>query len=210
MRNLNAVPARRGLTVIKGTIGYPPQQALRSILNPAGTPLSKSDIVNAVEATPDDLPKSVIVTLNSGRTSDNPFAKPTAPQRFMADSNANAVAAMKEYGIRKIVVMQALGVGTSFPNLLFAMRWVVRHSNMAVSFEDHEFVDQEIRQTGVDYVLVRPARLTEGEAKPVKMYGDNGDLIGGFAAITKKSVAVFLVDAAEKSEWDHKTPVISN
>ena len=28
--------------------------------------------------------------------------------------------------------------------------------------------------------------------------------------ITRKSVAVFLVDAAEKDEWDRKTPVLTN
>ena len=97
--------------------------------------MEKSDIVDAFKATRGDLPKSVTVTLNSGRTSDSPFAKPIAPPRFMADSNANTVAAMRDYGVEKIVVMQALGVGSSIPNLLFEMRWVVRHSNMAASFQ---------------------------------------------------------------------------
>ncbi len=37
-----------------------------------------------------------------------------------------------------------------------------------------------------------------------------GKGIGGFAAISMKSVAGFMVDAAEKVDWDGSSPVIAN
>lgn len=128
----------------------------------------------------------------------------------MADSNANAVAVMKEHGIRKIAIMSALGVGDSLPNLVFIMRWLIRGSNMSLQWEDHNLVDQEMKMSGMDYVLVRPTRLTEGGAQPVKLHGNTGQTVGASAAISRKSVAAFLVDAVEKSTWDRTTPVISN
>lgn len=128
----------------------------------------------------------------------------------MADSNANAVAVMKEHGIRKIAIMSAFGVGDSLPNLVFIMRWVIKGSNMSFQWEDHNLVDQEMKKSGMDYVLVRPTRLTEGGVQPVKLHGNTGSSAGASAAISRKSVAAFLVDAVEKSTWDRTTPVISN
>ncbi len=173
-----------------------------------GSPLRKSDIDEAFNATQVDPPTSMIIALNATRTSDNPWAAVVAPPRLMADSHVNAVAVMKEHGIRKIVTMAALGVGDSWPNLIFIMRWVVKRSNMLYSFEDHNLVDQEMKKSGMDYVIARPTRLTDGEAKPVKSFGNSGQGVG--MSISRKSVAVFLVDAVEKSTWDRNTPVIAN
>ena len=83
---------------------------------------------------------------------------------------------------------------------------------MAAQFADHNLVDEEVKAAseGVDYVLARPTRLEEGDRMPVKFFGDQGMGIGSFASITRKSVAAFLIDAAEKGDWDKETPVIAN
>lgn len=81
---------------------------------------------------------------------------------------------------------------------------------MAASYADHDMVAQEMKKSGLDFVMARPTRLTGGNAMPVKFYGDRGDGIGGFATVTRRSVAVFLVDAVERKEWDRATPVIAN
>ena len=190
VRNANGLETRQGLT------------------NVEGNPLKKEDVERAF--TVGQRPAAIISTLNARRTSDSPFAKPMSPPRMMADSAANVVETIKKYGSSKIVVMQALGVGDSFPNLFFAMRWLVRYSNMAAQYSDHDLVDQEVRTSGVNYVLARPTRLIEGETKSVRSYGNQGEGIGAFAVISRSSVASFLVDAAEKDEWDGTTPVISN
>ncbi|KAL9131727.1 MAG: hypothetical protein Q9217_000402 [Psora testacea] len=190
LRNVDSIGSRKGLKKVNGNV------------------LKKEDIDRAFTA--GEIPTVVISTLNARRASESPFAKPISPPRLMADSNGNVVEAMKKYGTKKIVIMQALGVGDSFPNLLCVMRWIIRHSNMAAQFEDHAKVDQEIKASGVNYVLARPTRLTEEELKPVRFYGSQGAGIGGFAGISRKSVASFLVDAAEKDDWDRSTPVIAN
>ncbi|MCJ1452844.1 hypothetical protein MMC28_003189 [Mycoblastus sanguinarius] len=193
VRDPTSLPPKDGLTVVKGT------------------PLNKADIETAftITATP---PAAVIIALNARRTSESPFAAPASPPRLMADSAANVIAAMNAHGVRKIVIMQALGVGDSLPNLFFAMRWLIKYSAMAAQFADHNLVDEEVKAAseGVDYVLARPTRLEEGDRMPVKFFGDQGMGIGSFASITRKSVAAFLIDAAEKGDWDKETPVIAN
>jgi hypothetical protein len=90
------------------------------------------------------------------------------------------------------------------------MQLVMKKSNMLYTFRDHDPVDREIKESGMGYVLARPAMLTEKEAGPVKSHGNCGEGSGFMPSISRKSVAVFLVDAAEKSTWDRSTSVISN
>ena len=92
-----------------------------------GTPKSINDIR---EAFAQKRPDCILVTLNAPRATDSPFAKSISPPRLMADSVANAIKAMKEYGTNRIIVMQAFGVGDSFKNLNFLMRLVISKSEM--------------------------------------------------------------------------------
>lgn len=128
----------------------------------------------------------------------------------MHDSHVVVLDAMKKHGCKKIVTLQANGVGDSFPNLFFAMRWVIQYATIGVTFKDHDRVDEIVKKSGVNFVLSRPVRFTGGDAKPVKEYGNKGEGLPLGSGISRESVARFLVDAAEKSDWDGKTPVIAN
>ena len=94
-----------------------PCLSLSQKLTEAGTPHNLEDVCKAFAGKGQSPFGAVIVTLNPSRTTDSPLARPMAPPRFMADSVANAITAMKHNDVPKIVVMQALGVGDSFPNM---------------------------------------------------------------------------------------------
>ena len=70
-------------------------------------------------------------------------------------------------------------------------------------------LEKEVKASGINFVLAKPMRLTDNELLPIKYY-DDGVSIGIAANTSRKSVAVFLVDAAEKDKWDGSTPVFSN
>lgn len=178
-----------------------------------GTPLNEEDINKAflpIDNDLNDLPEAVITTLNAPRETDSPFSKPLAPSRFMADSVCNVRNVMKRYSVKKLVVMSAFGVGDSFPCLNFLMRPVIRCTNMAAQFEDHNLVDQESKESGLDWVIVRPAMLKGEEALPVKVLSDTGKEGSFMPSISRRSVAGFLIDAVEKNSWVSRTPVICN
>lgn len=128
----------------------------------------------------------------------------------MTESMTNLVGALKTHGVTKVVDLQAHGVGDSLPTLFFMMRWIVRKSNMSIAFEDHESAGSVLRDSGLTFVLARPTRFTEDSAAPIKFYGNTGHGIGSFAGMSRKSTAVFLVNAAEKRDWDGTAPVMSN
>lgn len=178
-----------------------PKEGLRIV---KGTPLEPSNIESAFNAVQDDLPTAVIVTLSS------PTEKGT---RVMSDAHENLVAAMKRHGVSKIVTMSSFGVGSSLSNITVIMRWSISNTALGYRYADHNHVDEILKQSGLNFVLLRPARLTLAKKAPVQFLGDNGKGLGVFAGIggiSRASVAACLVDAVEKSTWDRSTPVISN
>jgi hypothetical protein len=201
-----------------------------------GDPCNASDVEKALRScssTRPDVPVVIISTLGQTRTSGNPWAATTSPARFM-DTSAKAVLAaavsskavtntktgssssspsgvqVHQIEIVKLVVMSMFGVGDSFANLNFALRWTFNHSNMDQTLEDQTLVDQTVRNGNLPYVLVRPVILNEGEAAPVKVYASSAEGVGFMPKISVKSVAKFLVDAASKGDWDGTAPVIAN
>jgi nucleoside-diphosphate-sugar epimerase len=172
-----------------------------------GTPLDIRDVRTAFTQSKPDV---VIVTLSAPRASDSPFAAVVTLPRLMADSTANVVAAMKEFNTSKIVIMQAFGVGESWVNMHCVMQLLMKKSNMIYQYDDHNLVAKETKASGESYVFVRPSRLVEGDAKDIREHPDHGRGVPVLAAITRASVAKFLVDAAEKNDWDNMAPVITN
>lgn len=154
-------------------------------------------------------PDIVIVTLAAPRASDSPFAAPISPPRLMADSNRNVVDCMKKFGVRKVVVLQAFGVGYSWNNMSCLLRLLMSKSNMNYQYEDHNLSKKEVLASHVDYVFVRPCRLVEGIAGSMKVWPNDGKGVPLMATATRQSVARWMVDAAESTEWDNTAPVIS-
>jgi nucleoside-diphosphate-sugar epimerase len=177
-----------------------------------GTPQNLQDIITAIEASP-QRPEAVLVSLSSPRVSGSPFAAhaPGAYPRLMADSVANVREAMARAGVRKIVVMSSLGVGSSIDSMAFPLRMLFQHSNMRMGLDDHGMVDRETREAkGLDYVLVRPGMLTDGVAAEVKIFPDCGKGVGFLPSISRESVAEFMVEAVKSDEFVGRSPVITN
>ncbi|KAK4937844.1 hypothetical protein LTR28_009739 [Elasticomyces elasticus] len=191
VRTTSSLTARPGLTVVKGT------------------PLSQPDI-EAAFATP-STPQAVVVPLNSPRQSDKSFAKSFAPPRLMADSHANFANAMEEHGTKRIVSMSAFGVGDSFAESSWAMRVLVRRSNLCYAYEDHEAVDVEMKaKKNLEWTLVRFVMLRDGEELHVVDHGDRGEGVGLVANVTRRSAAACVLNATEETQWVRRTPVVSN
>lgn len=89
------------------------------------------------------------------------------------------------------------------------MRLVIGHSGVGYGFKDHEKVEGVLRQSGLDWTAVKPAMLSDGEKKEVRVWGEQGKGIGMLPKVSRKSVAGFLVECMESDEWVGKTPVIA-
>ncbi|KAK1723218.1 hypothetical protein CaCOL14_001119 [Colletotrichum acutatum] len=187
-----------------------------------GSPLSLQDLLSAMQ-TP-TAPDAIIITLNPRRLTDSPFSAldPNTPPALLHDSVSNTLQAIKTLNLPrapKLVINSMQGAGASSKSLIFPLRTLFNHTNMKHTLDDHNAVDALFRADSnggdavgkdVDWVLVRPPMLTEGESLPVKVYDDEGSGVCWMPKITRRSVAGFMVDAVEKDDWNRSAPVITN
>jgi uncharacterized protein YbjT (DUF2867 family) len=169
-----------------------------------GTPINRSDVDGAIDGA-----DAVLVALNSTRRSDTPWAKPVSPPRLMADSVANATAAMTARGIRRIVVVSAFGVGDSLARQPLLLRWMITRTNLSYTYADHNLTDTEIRNTDTDWTLLRPVALNnKPSAGKVAVTDIHGPKPASFS-ISRPAVAHFAVDVIDAGANIREAPIIS-
>lgn len=181
-----------------------------------GSPLSKSDIQSALSVAPSQTPSAAIVTLNTVRESDSPFARQLSPRRFLADSCANICGVLEHAGIHRIVVMSTAGVGDSWANLPWMTKGFMAYTNIKYALEDHGLVDKEVRLTKMDWTLVRASRLQFDDAKQmpkamkrdVQILGSSGDGMRFSDSISVSRVAGFLVKVAVEGTFIKSAVVV--
>lgn len=217
---------KSNLTLIRG-----------SPLNPSdvATAVAAASNNNGGSSKNNKIPLVVISTLNPRRASESPWAAahPTdSPPRMMADSIANILAALSNNNnnnnnlrggegggadaAAKVVHLAAVGVGSSAAQTPWAVRALVACSNMKLTYADHEAVEAELREAegSVAWVSVRANRLVEkgGEEKEggavAKVWPAEKGSVGLMATSSREAVAKFLVDAAERKDWDRTAPII--
>lgn len=186
-----------------------------------GTPTSTSDLISALQTSVNAAQARnvvIISTLGQTRASGNPFSAATSPPLFMSQSIAALFAAIKELPdnsrshIDKLIIMSMFGAGDSFPNLHFAIRPIMRYSSMLQTVDDHTAIDRLVRgQSDVNWVMVRPSMLKEGDKKPVVIRDDNGSGEGFMPSSTTSGTVVdFLLGCVTSKQWDLRSPVIVN
>lgn len=132
---------------------------------------------------------------------------------------------MKKFGIKRLVTISGFGAGDSNRNVFFPMRMILNHSNMTYAYSDHNAVEALVRKVAADskegkerervgegwqlqWTLVRPTMLNDGESKEVKVLGNQGKGAGMMAAVSLASVASFMVRCRiEYGEFVLETPV---
>lgn len=168
-----------------------------------GTPENSNDIASAITGC-----DAVISALDNNRSSDLPWAKPASPPTFMARSIGNTINAMRARGVRRIVVVSALGAGDSFPYAPFITRLLARRTNLRLSYADHEAQEEVLRRSELDWTAVRPAILTNGTSLKPLVVSYSGRPKPALT-ITRALAARFLVDILDKPEFFRKMPVVS-
>ncbi len=89
-----------------------------------------------------------------------------------ADGTRNIVGAMEQAGVRRLVCQSSLGIGDSRAvRLPFYLKRIVIPVLLRHGFADHERQEQIIRQSRLDWTIVRPATMTDGDRTGVYRRG---------------------------------------
>jgi uncharacterized protein YbjT (DUF2867 family) len=119
--------------------------------------------------------------------------------RYFSQGTGLVIEAMKASGVRRLVVLSALGVGESAKLVGFVARTLLAGFILKVPFEDHDRQETMTRESGLDWVIARPGRLTDGPAKGGTVKKTTLEPVPG--SISRADLADFLVEAAESDAW---------
>ena len=146
---------------------------------------------------------AVIVAISMVRSSDFPWAPILTPR----DLHVRAVGVVSdialEHGPRRYVTISAHGVGESESRAGWLFMALVNNSNIGVAYADLARAEEALAQTGLDWTVVRPTRLTNGP-RTGEWVADPELQAGNRASISRRDVALFLVQCAESDAHLHE------
>lgn len=118
----------------------------------------------------------------------------------------NIVQAMEQHGVQRFIYESALGVGDSRERINFLFRFVIIPLVLRNAIADHEDKERIIKQSSLDWVIVRPAGLTNGSHTSEYKHGES---IQYGAKISRADVADFMLKQVTNDTYLKKTPGIS-
>ncbi len=117
------------------------------------------------------------------------------------------VTAMTRNGVRRLVCISALGVGDSRGHGGFVFDRLFQPLLLSHAYKDKDRQEAAIRASSLDWVVVRPAMLTNDPARgSVRAVTDLAGVKGG--KIARADVARFVVEQLTTDTWLRRTPVI--
>jgi uncharacterized protein YbjT (DUF2867 family) len=107
------------------------------------------------------------------------------------------VDAMKLHGVKRLVILSAYGAGASRAAASWLQRTFLIEGFLKGVFRDHDVQEHLAQESGLDFVIARPTRLTNGRAKGT--YVRTAELVRVPASISRADLADFLVEACEST-----------
>jgi len=117
------------------------------------------------------------------------------------------VAAMTRAGVRRLICISALGVGDSRNHGGFVFDRIFQPLLLGPAYKDKDRQEGAIRASSLDWVVIRPAMLTNGTARGrIRATTDLAGINGG--KIARADVAQFALEQLATDTWLRRTPVI--
>ncbi len=123
---------------------------------------------------------------------------PRRPSTLLGDGTGNLVVAMKSAGVPRLVCVTLLGTADSKRNASLLYRHVILRL-LAPMVPDKEDQERVVRESGLEWVLVRPPRFVGGPGRPPRIIraGDRGRV----GHVPRQQLARILLDAAERPDY---------
>ena len=123
-----------------------------------------------------------------------------------AESMRNIIAAMKEHGVRRLVVLSAYAASETKDTALYSK---MLRALIGKRVEDKDRMEELVRASNLDWVLVRPPLLTNGARR--SRYRTGTDLpIKLFSSVSRADVAEFMLKQLTDDTYLRQAPTITN
>jgi putative NADH-flavin reductase len=127
----------------------------------------------------------------------------------LSDGTRNIVLAMQKHGVKRLVYESSLGIGDSKGRLGLLYNIFLIPLLLRGIFADKEVQEKIIKDSALEWVIVRPAALTNGSRKGT--YKDGMSIGHGFltAKIARADVADFMLKQLTDHGYLRQTPGVS-
>jgi len=168
-----------------------------------GTPSNKEDLVKALQGC-----THVLSALNISRNSDFPWAKLRTPKGFLEKTIQNLLDLSKTNPLENIMVISAWGVAETRKDIPFWFRWTIDFSNIKYGYQGHEDQERLLRNSDINYTIIRPVGLTNSE-KPKTIIITKNNIPKPNLLISRKNVASFMLDVLGEEAFFREVLVVS-
>lgn len=125
------------------------------------------------------------------------------------DGTGNIVRAMEKAGVRRLICQSSMGVGDSRANLGFLTKYVIVPIFLRHAFADHERQEAVVKQSALDWTIVRPPHLNNGPRTGTYRHGFATTETGIQGKISRADVADFMLKQLADTTYLHQTPGLS-
>lgn len=126
-----------------------------------------------------------------------------------ANGTKNIIRAMEKTGVKRFICQSSAGVGDSSDTLPFLMKYLIVPFMLRRAFADHEIQENYIKESQLDWIIVRPAALTDGEHTGSYQHGYTADNKTVTNKISRADTADFMLKQLADNSYLHKMPCIS-
>ena len=123
-----------------------------------------------------------------------------------SEGTRNIVHAMEKAGVRRFVCLSTLGVGDSWGNLGFFWKYIMFSGLLRQAYADHVRQEEQVRQSNLDWTIVRSGAFTDGKLSGEYRHGFPGTDKSGKLEISRADVAHFMLKQLADDTYLHMTP----
>ena len=119
------------------------------------------------------------------------------------------IKAMEKAGIQRFICLSTLGAGDSWENLNFFWKYIMFGFLLREAFADHQKQESYIKESNLDWTIVRPGAFFDGEKTSNYKHGFPVDDKTITMKISRADVADFILKQLSDKSYFHKTPALS-
>ncbi len=123
-----------------------------------------------------------------------------------ASGTQNIINAMQHHGIKRLICQSSLGVGDSRKSLNFFWKYIMFGLLLRPAYADHELQEEYVKNSNLDWTIVRPAAFTDGQQSGKYFHGSSINNEKVTLIISRADVADFLLKQLNDLHYLHKSP----
>jgi putative NADH-flavin reductase len=123
-----------------------------------------------------------------------------------SEGTRNIVGAMEKAGVRRFICLSTLGVGDSWGNLSFFWKYIMFSGLLRHAYADHVLQEDCVKQSHLDWTIVRSGAFTNGQRTGVYRHGFPGTDKTRKLEISRADVADFMLKELNDDTYLRMTP----